>query len=294
VEYDVLSEAHVEPQLLMAWKLHLVRDYQVSHVIAFAGEKRLTQIRQSEVMPRYAPQDLVTGDPNAPPAVARAIERDRRGAALLRSNGRFDHLFVQTAAEESRSVFDGAKCFVSNDGSRGRLVEAPPESFQSPIMYLAGLGLRPRDPRPRDSLKKVQAGYWFPDNFAGYANSRLLPREEFVDGAACVVVEATREEERDGKHVKWTERIWFDPELGYAPRKWELLEDGVLSWVRTHVRFEEFSPGCWLPLESTWTRCPPQWVAAEFRGKPAYSYNMRLRRAKVNDVRDDLFGPEKR
>lgn len=289
VEYDAVTEAHVEPRLLMAWRLHTARDYQVTHTIAFSGEKRFARIRQSEVMPRYAPQDLVTGDSKAPPEVVAAVERDRRMGATMRAGGRLGHLFLRTSAEVSEYRFDGKACFRMNEFTGGRLVEVRPESFYSPDMYLSGLGLRPLDPRPTEELKRVQSGYRFPDNFAGYTSSRLLAVEEYTGGAACVILEATGEEELDGKRVKWSDRLWFDPKLGYSPRRWERRKDGALEWVRTNTRFEEFAPGAWLPLESTWTIFAPSWAAA-FRDQPAYSFHLRLRTARVNDVRADTFG----
>jgi hypothetical protein len=158
-------------------------------------------------------------------------------------------------------------------------------------MYLAGLGLRPIDPQSDAQGRQVQSRYWFPENFALYEQCRILTNEETEEGAACIVVEAQRQKERDGKRQVLLERLWLDPKLEFAPRKWEEWADGVFESRRTNSKFDEFAPGCWLPWESTWTLGTPGWVSPALRNQPALSYNMRLRRAQVNDVSDDLFRP---
>lgn len=97
--------------------------------------------------------------------------------------------------------------------------------------------------------------------------------------------------ERDGKRIKETDRIWFDPSLGLAPRRREQRVDDTFADVWTNSKFEEFAPGCWLPWECTWTFYAPEWVAPEYRNQPAHSNHMRLRRMRVNEVSDDFFTP---
>ncbi len=292
VEYEVVSETHVEPRLLMAWNLSQVRDYQEQHRVAFAGTKRFTQVLRPEVLPWYVPEDEVTPDPNAPPDVARAVEEERRLGAARKEKGLSNYLFARTRPEELRSLFDGSQCFVWREDLR-RMTPAPdPSWYYAPVMYLAGLGLRPLDPRPDNAaMRKAQEQFWFPDNFARYQKCRVLPNEDVVDGAPCVVVEAERHDEWDGKRHAVADRIWFDPRLGFAPRQWERRVDGLLADLRRNAQFDEFAPGCWLPWESTWARGTPAWVAPELRDRPAYTYHMRLRKARVNDVPDDVFKP---
>jgi S1-C subfamily serine protease len=291
VEYDIVSEAHVEPQLLMAWNLHHIRDYQEQHRIGFAGRKLYTQVTRPSVMVWYAPQESVPPDPNAPSAEAAAVERARRQAAKQKENGSIQNLFVRTGEPELiRSIFDGRDGFLW-DRFRKRMDRWKPEGFYAPIMYLAGLGLRPIDPKPRAAQRADQQQFWFPDNFDLYTKCKIQANEETVDGAPCVVIEAERESKRDGSPLRVTDRIWFDPQVGYAPRKWEQRVDGTLSSLRVNTSFEEFAPGCWLPWEATWTRGTPPWVAPELRDRPAYTYKMRLRKARVNDVPETLFRP---
>jgi hypothetical protein len=166
-------------------------------------------------------------------------------------------------------------------------------AYNSPLMYLAGLGLRPIDPisEANPEQRKWQRQFWFPANFAVYETCHILPTEEYVDEAACMVLAAEFHVETDNQQRLFTEKIYFDPVLGFAPRKWESQVDGAFAGLRTNSQFEEFAPGCWLPWESSWTRGTPAWVSPELRNKPAYTYNLHLRKARVNDVRDDLFSP---
>jgi hypothetical protein len=112
-----------------------------------------------------------------------------------------------------------------------------------------------------------------------------------LDGASCIVVEAERYGQSEGKRQLISDRFWFDAKLGFAPRKWERRVDGTLADLWANAEFEEFAPGCWLPWKSTWTRGTPAWVSPELRNRPALSYNMQLRKAQVNCVSDDLFKP---
>ncbi len=291
VEYDVVTEAHVKPRLLASWKLHSVRDYQESLVVAFAGEKRFTQVNHPEIQILYAPMDRVTADPSAPNALAQSIEQERLFADKMKANGKLDHLFMSTRAEETKYLFDGEKCFIQDEFTSGRMEESPIAKYYSPDIYLSGLGLRPLDPNPRPEQKRFQLEYSFPENFAQYKSSHTMPLEDDVDGCATIVIEATRDKIENGSTLKLLDRIWFDAEVGYAPRKWERWQDGNLSWQRTNTRFREFASGCWLPLESTWTHYAPPWVAEEFRSMPAYTFNMQLRMARVNDVSESVFRP---
>jgi S1-C subfamily serine protease len=288
VDYDVTSESHVEPELLLAWNLHHVRDYKERHRVAFAGDKRYSQVLRPAFGVWYAPQDRVAPDPAAPAAVAESVERQRTAAADRRGQGGTGHLFVRTSPE-TRFVFDGSACFRLE--SNGRMRPAPAGHFYAPVMYLASLGLRPIDPGPDEPQRKVQQRFSFPHGFALYDRCEVLPAEERADGAACVVVEAERKERAEGRDVTYADRFWLDPALDYAPRRWEQRVDGRLAGVRTNRDFESFAPGCWLAWESTWTFYAPTWAAEDLRERPAYSYLIRLRRARVNDVGDELFKP---
>ena len=72
-----------------------------------------------------------------------------------------------------------------------------------------------------------------------------------------MVLEGESESEFGGKKVRVSDRIWLDPKIGFAPRRWERRADGILTDVRADSDFEEFAPGCWLPWECTWAHCAP-------------------------------------
>ena len=44
VEYDITTEADVDPRLLVAWQFSFFRDYHERHRVAFLGSKQLTEI----------------------------------------------------------------------------------------------------------------------------------------------------------------------------------------------------------------------------------------------------------
>jgi len=292
VEYQVVSEAHVEPRLLSVWNLCSLRDYEERHRVAFAGAKQFAEILDLGVRVYNLPEDRMVPDPNAPASLTERIERQQRTALARKQQGLSTHLFSSTQGDQKRLIFDGTYCFVWREVGN-RMVPLDATYFSSPTMeYLAGLGLRPLDPQPRyPEMRKSQQQYWFPDNFALYDKCRVGPNEETLDGASCIVVEAERYGQSEGKRQLISDRFWFDAKLGFAPRKWERRVDGTLADLWANAEFEEFAPGCWLPWKSTWTRGTPAWVSPELRNRPALSYNMQLRKAQVNCVRDDLFKP---
>lgn len=292
VEYDVVSETHVDPLQLLAWNMHHIRDYQERHRVAFAGRKRFQEIKGPSVMPFNGPRDLAVPDPNAPPAVKRAVE-DSRNDAASRKKDDIGRLFARTGdrSELTRLVYDGETC-VRWEPALRKMTNVPASGISGfvPVMYLANLGLRPPDP-DAGARPTAQQAFWFPTSLDMYETSRVLPVEQTVDGCGCVVIESEFNPTVDGKRIQTQDRIWLDPKLGFVPRRWERREDGILTDARANFDFEEFAPGCWLPWEATWTRFTPTWAAEEYRGRPACSYNMRLRKARVNDVPNALFQP---
>jgi serine protease Do len=290
VEYDVVSEADVEPVRLLSWNMHHVRDGHESHRVAFAGNKRFQEVRLPPVVPFAAPQDLVGPDPNAPPAVRRSVEDHRQSSVALKGKDDVRRLFARAdRAERTRAVYDGETCFTLDPA--GKMMRAPPSSATVPSMYLANLGLRPPDPAAPAERRKAQQAYWFPGNLDLYEASRVLSTEQPIDGARCVVLEGEANVVVEGKKLRLSDRIWLDPTVGFGPRRWERRVGGVLTDVRANSDFEKFAAGCWLPWEASWTRCAPGWTAEEFRGRPAYTDHIRLRKARVNDVPENLFKP---
>jgi hypothetical protein len=234
--------------------------------------------------------DQVFAAVGAPKEVAQSVERQRRLAAARKQRDRLSHLFNSTTPDEERRVFDGTRCFIW-DPSHREMVAIPPEEYRSPVMYLAGQGLRPLDVHSSVAWRQYEKQFWFPDNFELYETIVILPYTEEVAGCPCMVVLAERHADTSGKRSLVSEKFWFDPSLGFAPRKWEHGVDGHVESVRMNTDFEEFAPGCWLPWESVMTYHPPAWVGPEMAGRPAYSYHMRLRKAQVRNVSDNLFRP---
>jgi len=282
VEYDVLSEAHVEPMKLMQWGLHGIRDYRERHRVGFREERRFAEVHRPAPQLPYAPANQVAVEPSAPDSVVQSVQGAQRRAIERKARGDFDFFVAMRQAETLRSLFDGNECFAWNEAAK-KYVKTSPENFYGPIMYLANVGSRPIDPAAAPAASKSQQQYRMPDNLKLHVIHRILPETQPVGGVACIVLEGEREETwNDETHVI-LDRIWLAPTLNYFPRRWEQYVDQVLNGVRENEDFEEFAAGCWLPRQATWTRTCPEWTGPNYRGRPAYSYHMTLRRAAVND-----------
>lgn len=291
VDYDVVMEAHLHPELLMSWNLQLVRDYHEAHRMGFSGEKRLSQVISPGLLIWNAPRDRVEPDSHAPPSVIETVERQRQDAVRSKEEGRSDHLHSRLREKQkNRYVFDGNKCF-RWDSLRKQMVPTPTNRFHFGDLYLRGLGLRPLDPEPNSKHLRDQRLVSFSENFACYDECRVQPEHRMVGDAACIATEAKYHTIQDGVDVERVDEIWLDPEVGFTPRRWERRVNGVISELRTNSQFEEFAPECWLPWESTWTFYTPQWVAPDLRNQPAYSFSVRLRKSRVNDISNDVFKP---
>ena len=114
----------------------MIRDYQERHRIAFAGGKLYTQVVRPEVLVKYAPEDQITADPNAPPEVAKAVEQRRLAATKQKAEGSLNYLVARQSSEEIRSIYDGKTCFQWDD-LRKRMMKVQLDSFYAPVMYLA-------------------------------------------------------------------------------------------------------------------------------------------------------------
>src|SRR5262249_48282374 len=101
----------------------------------------------------------------------------------------------------------------------------------------------------------------------------------------------TYEDIRGDRHVHAIETLWLDPAVGYAPRRWDTHNDGVLLTSRTNADFEEFAPGCWLAWEGTITIGTPSWAPVPYGNQPATREVLRLRRAIVNQPNERWFKP---
>jgi serine protease Do len=291
VEYDMTTEADVDPQLLLAWQLFDFRDYHELHRIAFLGPKRLTEIIVPRVSAYVAPAYAVTPDPRAPKDVSQRLAKARSEAVQATDRGliHWQLLSYRQSSGMRRFVFHSKD--VESESVYGD--EDRFEGFLGPTDYLANIGLRPINPRPASTpaswrsrngdLAEEQA-WQLPGNFARLPHCRVRPNQQQVDGADCVVLEVPLQE--------GTETIWLDPGLGYAPRKWEVRAGNRLVWRRTSKDFREYAPGCWLPLEATASFGPPAWTSLVPPDQSVYTQHMSLRYVRVNDVPDSIFTKE--
>jgi hypothetical protein len=288
VEYDITTEADVDPQLLLAWQISFFRDYHERHRIAFLGPKRLTEITVPAGESFLAPAYAVAPDPAAPKNIAQRLAKAQRTAAQARDAGLiYWHLlsYRQTSGIR-RFVFDSntvhAESVYGDEDSF--------EGFWGPTDYLANIGLRPINPRPpsvtaewrsRNGDLAEELAWQLPGDFARLPQCRVRSHEEQVDGAGCIVLELPLKE--------GTETIWLDPVLGYSPRKWEVRAGNRLVWRRTNKDFRDYAPGCWLPLEAAASVGPPAWTSLVPADQSVSTQRMSLRYARVNDVPDSIF-----
>ncbi|MDX1965082.1 MAG: trypsin-like peptidase domain-containing protein [Pirellulales bacterium] len=291
VEYDLTSEALVEPLTLMSWQWHHVRDYTEQHRIAYTDKNQMfVSVIRPPGQLAYAPADRVTPDPQAPPDVVDEIERARQAASFRKRRGDYDYFIAIRGGETIQRLFDGRDCYAWNEG-RQLFAKTSRDNFYAPVMLLANLGLRPLDPQPDPNALTSQKSLLFPENLSQLTNVRMLPQQELVDDRACVVLIGERESDVAGKRVKITEKFWFDPQLNYAPRRWTQSINDTLASERINQDFEEFAPGVWLPWLASYNRACPDWAGEEYKNKIAVRYHMRLKRARVNDVPESLFKP---
>jgi serine protease Do len=287
VEYDITTEADVDPQLLLAWQLFDFREYHERHRIAFLGPKRLTEITVPRVSAYAAPAYAVTPDPAAPKDVSQRLAKAQSEAAQARDRGliHWQLLSYGQTSGMRRFVFDSKNVVSISVYGDADLFDG----FLGPTDYLANVGLRPINPRfsPDPSFRTrngdlaEEQAWQLPGNFGRLPNCRVRPNAEHVDGAGCVVLEVPLKE--------GTESIWLDPGLGYSPRQWEVRAGNRLVWRRTSKDFREFAPGCWLPLEAAASFGPPAWTSLVPPDQSVYSQRMSLRYVRVNDVPESFF-----
>ncbi|MGL5094843.1 MAG: trypsin-like peptidase domain-containing protein, partial [Planctomycetia bacterium] len=290
VEYEATTEADVPPTLLTAWSMVVVRDYRERRVVAFDGAKRLSRVVVPGDQPPWLPDEEIPPDPNAPPEVVRSVVERAKAGAERKARGDSSRLLAIAGPSESRTLFDGERCFRWLEQGR-RFAACPAEEFAAPADYLANQGLHPIDPKPTPAALAAQQSFRLPDALAHYTDAHLLPKTELVDGAPCVVLQAELRGVGGGMPTDLVETIWLDPKLGYAPRRWERKAAGRLLIRRENTAFDEVAPGCWLPWESTYSIGPPSWVAAKYHSSPAYTVRMRLRKARVGDLPAEWFKP---
>lgn len=288
VEYEITTEADVDPQLLLAWQLSSFRDDHERHRIAFLGPKRLTEITIPAVDAFLAPAYAVSPDSTAPRDISQRLARAQRTSEQSRDAGLIHwHLlsYRQTSGIR-RFVFDSSTLHAESVYGD----EDSFEGFFGPTDYLANIGLRPINPRhpsvtaewrSRNGNLAEEQAWQLPGNFVRLPNCRVRSNEEQVDGAACIVLDVPLNEA--------IETIWLDPVLEYAPRKWEICAGNRLVWRRTSQDFREYAPGCWLPLQATTSVGPPAWTSLVPPDQSVYTQRMNLRYARVNDVPDSIF-----
>ena len=266
---------------------------------AIAGKQRATRVTVTGDRPYLAPEEEITLDPRAPRGSGQDQIEQRRQVCRLPEGSRGDATTRLLAIGPTRStsfVFDGESCFAQFT-SFIPFSKCPPEAYANNCMYLDNAGIRPGDPKPSPEQRRAQQQFRFPDFFDLYETCRVRPTEESVDGRQrASYSRAERHQiEKGNRRSLYVDKIWLDPEIGPpAPRKWEQWIDGVLSGRRSSSEFEEVAPGCWLPWETAAVGVASPAFGRKrrsFATRCAFSYRMKVRKLRVNDVPDAVFKP---
>jgi hypothetical protein len=113
-----------------------------------------------------------------------------------------------------------------------------------------------------------------PELFSGAAFS-VSDSPEKVNGVDCVVVEATGHD-----------KLWLDPDRGFALRRRELWREDTLWNVTECDDLAEVAPGVWMPktvIITSFGLPEPFELPAEYEGKPYWRTTLRVKAIEAND-----------
>jgi len=292
VEYDAVTEADAPPERLAAWGMVVVRDYHERVAVAADGDKRFTRVTVPGSQPHWLPAEQVQPDPDSPAELQRDVQARADAARQRLLRGEADRWLAIRSPETSASIYDGRRAFSWSEQTK-RFLPAAPDAVRTPTDYLGAIGAQPLPPGATAEQRRALAGLRLPEALDRLQELRVRPAFEAIDGANCVVVEGTRADKVTGQERPLTERYWFDPAVGYAPRRLEITQaDRLVRRVTAHD-FVEVTPGVWLPWDVRSSAGRPAWVKDE-RGSPAFTVRVRVRRATVGTANPKLFQPEGR
>ncbi len=283
VEYSTTDKAEFDFKRLYSWYIPLREGRNREEKVGFSGTKRyFAMTSQLGSIPVDAEE--IIPDPRAPEVARKLI-------VMLQTQARSQGNIVLLNSE---IVFDGQTLWSRPNSNAPFKRPAPPQfgaSLESaPVFlnsqYLEAIGLRAPSPRGEDE----DISHWLPNSLKEFKSCRVLDQTEMVDGKPCVVVVAERSVVDGETHISWhhgskrdeVEKWWFDPQLGWAPRKREHSANGLLVERWECSQFEEAAPGCWLPKEVRWIQGTPAWTSKEFQNRPAVTSTIKLSMFQVN------------
>jgi hypothetical protein len=277
VDYTLETEALGEPRVVRRLlAVEFLASEQKS--FAFAHDRRWYSFRRPPRVALLAPD--VEPDFNLIPGGAdRRRERDAEAAKLPRPDAAPRRETRQIPALEA--VYDGTRvlertdsCVTIIDLARSAHVQNDYQFFNQEYLHLTGRAL------PDLSAKKMDRA----DDLlrvalttGGFSVRRELQEE---NGRPCVVVE------RPGEEV-----LWLEPDMGFAVRRWELLDpkSGKLLRRISHRELTEAAPGLWLPTLSWQELCAPPLSPEPYAGKPLLRQVYRVKWLCANAVPDSMF-----
>ncbi|MBS0206991.1 MAG: hypothetical protein JSS49_29295 [Planctomycetes bacterium] len=187
----------------------------------------------------------------------------------------------------------------------------PINTTANTIVAFNGSTLRRRDPGGQMGalldLKEVDTKGHFNSMYLGLScrvapggkGGKALPEGRLSDGieAGLCTLRAGREDVAGHSciSIDWKRkprmRIWCDPALGYAIRKKEIYQgDGdVLTWQINMDRFEEVTPGFWLPTHALANRFAGAKAPTELQGEVLVVYEYDVQTIEANNIPDEFF-----
>jgi hypothetical protein len=202
------------------------------------------------------------------PQIVQLIEPESPEKATLRFGGRTEVAYDGEVIRQKQAdmTVGGILKLTTEDREEGM--------FTDPYMGWIGMSMIGVD--EKDSKHQRER---LPDAFTT-GPYRVLPAREAVDGCDCVVV-----------FCPSREKIWLDPKIGYAPRKWEVIDaqSNLLKERRQYASYEEVVTGVWLPKECWCDWCGPASAPDPYRGQPMYRSVVTVTNLSVNRVPDERF-----
>jgi hypothetical protein len=138
-----------------------------------------------------------------------------------------------------------------------------------PIYYTGAACFAFPDPSEKEP-GSVTGRHHIPEMFKR-ATFAVAPRTEAIDGSECVVIEAIGEQ-----------KLWLDPQKGYAVRKREFYKDGNHTRTIYCRELVEVTPALWLPRQVSLFDLAPKLASAEYRGKALLQTDIRVRQLEAN------------
>ena len=112
--------------------------------------------------------------------------------------------------------------------------------------------LGPKSGEPQSAEQQKIMGKWRLPDLLEEGNWRIVHEQEALDGAECLVIESSN-----------GDRLWLDPQLGYAVRRWTQT---AIPWDVRYFDFQQVSDDFYVPHKIVSLDYVPQEASAGVSG----------------------------